>query len=271
VRILALFAVLLLSLSTGCNDKFQATCTGDGQCGSGQVCNTAVMGGVCSTKCSALSMTPGDGNMPSEADQFCRTQLGTDSDDAGGVVWSCGATSGTCYRSNACTTDADCIDGTLCNTTVNGAMIDSTQLFTCLPSCKTNASACPGGTVCDSGTGKCIKGCETDPTQCTNGQVCQVKVSTPAMCTDSCASGFDCSAQGQFKCDMSTGLCQPGCDNDAACMGGKVCMLTEMANPAKKNNCWAPCNAARGATPCSLFNGNGATFMCDSTGHCVAQ
>jgi hypothetical protein len=265
---------LLTVVTPGCNEKLQAVCTADPQCLSGEVCNTTVLGGVCSTRCNALSMDPGANGTASAADAFCRAQLGNDDEDSGGVLWSCGPSTGACYRANACATDADCLEGKLCNTTVKGALVAGAQRFTCLASCKTDASVCPVGTICDSGTGKCIKGCETDPTQCTSDQVCQVKVSTPAMCTGRCPDGFDCSAQGEFRCTASTGQCDPGCDTDAACGAGKVCMLTEVANPAKPNACFAPCKTTGGGTPCSVFNGrngNTARFTCDDTGHCVAM
>jgi hypothetical protein len=261
VRWAAPLALTALAALSGCNEDALVACASDADCAAaGLLCHGAV--GLCATSCADFSTEPPAEGGLSDAAQFCRTQMGTDEDDIGGVIWACAADSGRCFRQNACLENADCEGGLVCYPPASGEGPGE-----CEPSCASDPSICPAGTVCDMATGVCGAGCEGNPDQCGDGQVCQVGFGMGAPCTQPCNEGFDCTMGGQFefRCDMETGLCQPGCLEDTDCRSGRVCMVVATR---EMYQCFDPCPA----TPCSVFNGQGMTFTCnEADGHCVAQ
>lgn len=111
----------------------------------------------------------------------------------------------------ACSTDADCANGDVC---------DSGYCLTLIgTSCASNAD-CATGDACDVAAGQCVAGglgCASDA-DCATGEVCDGSGSCVPGSIGGCTSDADC-ASGE-TCDTNTGTCSGGSSGGCVASGG---------------------------------------------------
>jgi hypothetical protein len=254
------------------SDAGVTTCSVDGDCGVGLVCDLGVDGeSACVVGCHAL---PG-GADTCPIGQRCDITTTT----IGVCLSETAADAGT--STSACTSDTSCLQGLVCAAGTDGGALS------CTVGCRDSAGndTCPSGSTCnvaDGGVGVCLglttsdagdagvtEPCSSDPA-CPAGLVCDLGLSGGAQCVvgchavgdggaDTCAISTHCSVTGG-----GLGICLPNatagtttangsCNLDSECVEGLVCD-----------------HSLDGGAECVFgCHGNGAgTDTCPSGSHC---
>jgi Cys-rich repeat protein len=212
-------------------------CTGDADCGAGEVCHLA------SGECYKPEVTGCTDNSECAEDELCDVATGIctpggctdDSDCPAGKV--CNVEAGVCETpiDTGCHADVDCAFGLVCD-------LESGDCVDAGPGCAID-SDCPAGQVCNASTGICEdatsgNSCTTD-SDCVSTEVCDPVSRVCVDPNETCSSDADCTSDK--VCNLSTGLCEvvdvPVCSVDAGacdeqcsiCSGGHC--LSICGNP----------------------------------------
>ncbi|MEM6732165.1 MAG: hypothetical protein AAF658_11455, partial [Myxococcota bacterium] len=228
---------------SGTEGQCALPCTGDSQCDFGQACIDGVCytnidcdpananedcppGEVCSLSGNTCSAPPStcftDTQCPvgwrCNVDNTCvdPTAVGaggcSEADDCVGVAGcaggDCECVDNVCRPVGSCTADEDCAASDFCN----GGECQAAQ------PCSAQVECTPYGLVCEDGLCKSPEPCNNGTCSQTNFE-CNTAFSPPACFPNSqtCQQPSDCPS-GSF-CDIFSGTCQQGCNNNAECAG----------------------------------------------------
>lgn len=233
-------------------------CQNNGDCRSGQACNTSLFrnAGACANQAAPPTCPAGYKCQAAGGGQFCLPGAGNK-----GVGDSCGASPTDnckeglqCLRTSSATTTGTCIE--VCTQSnsckFGGSCVSAGQnLKVCI--CSSNAQ-CPSGTGCRA-VGNNIRLCTAgEVKQCGNG-LCDGN--------ENCATcAQDCPCRAGASCEKSTGRCRAGkcgdgtcdsaedcgnCAQDCKCKDGKVCQSNRCVVKGTTDPCGdGTCDTAKG-------------------------
>ncbi len=167
-------------------------CTGDGPCLAPE--DGACTDGVCVTYASGGSFCG------LECLNSAGCPVGYDCLDVDGAQYKqCVASSGMCQDLGLCESDAECLEGEICNDTLN----------ICAPGC-TEDGQCAGDLVCT--LARCVSPCTANadciaPAECEEDGHCRIP--------GACETWAECPPVNY--CAKDTGMCTPGCQIDEQC------------------------------------------------------
>jgi hypothetical protein len=186
-----------------------STCTGDTDCGTGEICHPVAK--QCVQTCDQASDCP----------DYAKTCEGVDVPTDGGTA--------TGTKICKCSTDQ------ICAGSLGETVVCSDEFKICMTKCGSNAD-CPAGYDCETGTGECKKaGAATCTPACTANQVCDTSGATPT-CVAKCGQG---TCTGGRICNFETGACETASSCAAAnpqpdvCTYGQICQSSTCAEVPK--------------------------------------
>ena len=245
----------------------QAVCSSNRQCSPGQTCRRGICENGCASNSDCSASGPFRQCINGKCRDACKVACGPNSLCSQSGQCECPegfagvptAKEGCVRIPSACTTPANCPEGTQC---YNGY---------CMPNCESHGE-CARGEQCNR-KGMCLKLCHTDK-NCLQGEICVDKFCDPGCHVDSdCRGGEHCSG-GQCMCSPGFINTPDGCrdidecENDI-CSPGMKCINTKGSY-----TCKCPANMFQDAASglCKKPDGCRSDNDCDSERHgCIAD